>query len=86
MRIEEIVWEDNHHSLFKSARFDKLMDKYDDNGNQYRSGQSVNIAYWKDDRDNMFMISGGRVSMNLAGFKVWLCNRCQVKYNEWGEY
>lgn len=86
MRLEDIHWRNNENSGFKSARFDNLIPKYDNKGNQYRAGKSVNIAYWEDGRPNPYMFSGRGISMSLAGFKVWLCNKCQVAYNEWGEF
>lgn len=86
MRLEDINWCINEYSGFHTARFDTLIDKYDNKGRQYRSGRSVDIAFWQDGRPSPFMFSGQGKLMCTLSFALWLQGKCQVYYNEYGEY
>lgn len=86
MKMEDIIWRHSENSGFHTARFDTLIDKYDNKGRQYRAGQSVNIAFWQDGRQSPFMFSGQGKSMDTLSFALWLMNKCQVRYNEYGEF
>lgn len=77
--MDEVVWRWGENSGFSTARFDTMHPD-----GIHRMGRTVNIAVWPD-RPGFRIAGTERVMCNLS-FALWLRDKCQVFYNEWGEY
>lgn len=79
MRPDDIRWQTHENSGFATARFDTLSPD-----GRHRMGRTVNIAVWPD-RPGYRFAGTGRIMCNLS-FVIWLQDKCQVFYNEWGDF
>lgn len=79
MKPDEVVWQTREYSGFATARFDTLSPD-----GTHRLGKTVNIAVWPD-RPGYRFAGTDKVMSNLS-FVLWLQDKCQVIYNEYGEF
>ncbi|EIZ87118.1 hypothetical protein WYO_0155 [Methylobacterium sp. GXF4] len=87
MRPDEVQWRKSapqgQHAELWTARFDTLSED-----GSHRLGRTVSAAYWPAKGTYAFTAPdvGRVVDAGELAFKCWLQDKCQVFFNEWGEF